>query len=275
MYFIYQNKYSNYLNLNLINVKYATDRIIINNDFGIKLSDNYTKQANDLIVYKLHLFLSAVVCQNQLKDKIVVIDTNTFQNGLKIGKKRYIVEALEYLKHIEFKYTYYIRKNEKTNEWQTEIRQCKIVDDYVLSKGYVNVKLNADYIKLLGYKIKTCKERQYIELPSKFFTLDIKNYRHSVYLAYYILLNKKRNYSKARQNIVSIKELVKYCPTLKTYDKLGKQKQVSRTIIEPFKNNMKYLATELGFKWNNTKEWQNYLSFINDTIVFDFNSSQQ
>ncbi len=270
MYILYQNRYSNNLNLNLIKVKYADDRTILENDFAIRLSDDYISQANDLIVFKLHLFLAALVCQKQLKDEIVIIDTNTFENGLKIGKKRYLVNALDYLKHIEFRYNYYISKNEKTNKWKTEVRTCKIVDDYDLSKGYVKVKLNADYIKLLGYKIKTCKERQYIELPSKFFELDIKNYKHSVYLAYYILLNKKRNYNNVRKNIVSVKELVKYCPTLKTYDDLDEQKQVSRTIITPFKNNMDYLKNELGFEWDYANKGNTYLSFINNKIIFDF-----
>ena len=270
MYTLYQNKYSNYLNLNLIKVKYADERTIVDNDFSIRLSKDYKEEVNDLIVFKLHLFLGALVCQNHLKDEIVIIDTNTFENGLKIGKKRYIVNALEYLKHIEFKYNYYISKNEKTNKWKTEVRTCKIVDDYALSKGYVKIKFNKDYIKLLGYKIKTCKERQYIELPPKFFELDIKNYKHSVYLAYYILLNKKRNYNKVRQNIVSVKELVKYCPTLKSYDDLDEQKQVSRTIITPFKNNMDYLKNELGFEWDYAMKGTTYLSFINNKIVFDF-----
>ena len=87
MYALYQNKYSNYLNLNLIKVKYADDRTIIDNDFSIRLSKEYKEEVNDLIVFKLHLFLSAIVCQNQLKDEIVIIDTDTFENGLKIGKK--------------------------------------------------------------------------------------------------------------------------------------------------------------------------------------------
>lgn len=50
MYALYQNKYSNYLNLNLIRVKYADDRTILDNDFAIRLSDDYT-------LLKLSLYL--------------------------------------------------------------------------------------------------------------------------------------------------------------------------------------------------------------------------
>ena len=87
MYLLYQNKYSNYLNLNLIKVKYAEDRTILDNDFSIRLGKDYVDVANDLIVFKLHLFLGVLACQNQLKDEIVVIDTNTFESTLKISKK--------------------------------------------------------------------------------------------------------------------------------------------------------------------------------------------
>lgn len=269
MYSLYQNKYSNYLNLNLIRVKYEDKRTIIDNDFSIRLSKDYADVANDLITFKLYLFISVQACQNQLKDNVITIDTNTFENTLKIRKKKYLTNSLDYLKSIEYKYNYYISKNEKTNKWKTEIRGCKIVDEYIVSKGYIKIKLNANYIMLLGYKIKSCKARQFIELPESFFGLDIKNYKHSVYLAYYILLNKKRNYNKARKNIISVKELVKYCPALKTYDELDEQKQVSRAIIKPFIKNMNYLANILNFKWNDDVEWQNYLSFINDKIVLN------
>ena len=268
MYQLYQNKYSNYLNLNLIKVRYTKEKTIVNQDFAIKLSDNYDDKANDLITFKLHLFLSALACQNSLKERIIIIDTNTLKSALKIGKKRYIEEALNYLKAITFRYNYFISKSEKTNKWKTEIRECKIIDYYNSSKGYIKIKLNEDYIKLLGYKIKTCKEKQYVELPKELFTLDIKNYRHSVFLGYYILLNQKRNYSNARKNIVSVKELVKYCPLLKSYDDLGKEKQITRTIIEPFKNNMNYLANQFNFKWQFSNEVNTYLSFLNNKIIF-------
>lgn len=64
MFILYQNKYSNYLNLNLIKVKYADDRTIVDNDFSIRLSKEYKEEVNDLIVFKLHLFLGALVCRS-------------------------------------------------------------------------------------------------------------------------------------------------------------------------------------------------------------------
>ena len=54
------------------------------------------------------------------------------------------------------------------------------------------------------------------------------------------------------------------------YDELDEQKQVSRTIITPFKNNMDYLKNELGFEWDYATKGNTYLSFINNKIIFDF-----
>ena len=186
-------------------------------------------------------------------------------------KKSDVIKSLDYLKAITYKYNHYIGKD-KLGVWKLEVIQCNIIDDYTTTKGYIKVKFNRGYMKLLEHNIKTCKSKQFVELSNKFFTLDIKKYRYSVFLAFYINLNKKRNYGKARQNIISVKELVKYCPQLPTYEELGEQKQVSRRIIEPFKANMNYLEQELGFKWEyaNT-EVKNYLSFMSNKIIFDFN----
>lgn len=43
MHKLYQNKYSNELNLNLINVRYAEKNSIVSDEFAISLSANYPK----------------------------------------------------------------------------------------------------------------------------------------------------------------------------------------------------------------------------------------
>lgn len=272
MYVLYQNKYSNYLSLNLINVRYAKNNNLLEKDFAIRLNNICPLNANDVITFKLYLFLGYIASLNGLRDDILVIDTNDITNTLKVSKKAYIVNSLEYLKAIEFKYNYYISKNENSNKWKTEIRSCKIIDSYTISKGYIKVKLNHDYIRLLSYKIKSCKEKQYVELPKNFFAIDIKNYKHSAYLYFRICLHRKLCYNKHNLNIISVKELVKYCPLLPYYEDLGKQKQVSRSIIKPFENNMNYLAKLFNFKWKYANEITSYISFINNKICFDFNN---
>lgn len=67
MFILYQNRYSNYLNLNLIKVKYADNRTIVDSDFSIRLSKEYKEEVNDLIVFKLHLFLGASVWEKYKK----------------------------------------------------------------------------------------------------------------------------------------------------------------------------------------------------------------
>lgn len=270
MYQLYQNKYSNYLSLNLIKVRYSEDYTIVDKEFGIQLKANFPDKVNDSITFKLYLFLSVLIGQNEPNNDVVMFDTNTFQNTLKIGKKSDVIKSLDYLKAITYKYMHYLSKD-KFGKWKTEIIQCNIIDDYTTTKGYIKVKFNHGYMILLEHNVKTCKNKQFIELPKDFFGLDIKRYRHSSFLAFYIFLNQKRNYGKARMNIVSVKELVKYSPKLPTYEELEEQKQVSRNLVEPFKANMDYLAQELGFEWKYTNtDVKNYLSFMTNKVVFDF-----
>ena len=51
MYKLYQNKYSNYLNLNLINVKYARNNVIEDNNFAIILRGKFEEETNDIITF--------------------------------------------------------------------------------------------------------------------------------------------------------------------------------------------------------------------------------
>ena len=58
MYQLYQNKYSNYLSLNLIKVRYSEDYTIVGKEFGIQLKANFSNKVNDSMAFKLYLFLS-------------------------------------------------------------------------------------------------------------------------------------------------------------------------------------------------------------------------
>lgn len=264
MYNLYQNKYANKLHQNIIRVKYIDNHILRDKDYAIKLNAS-SIEANDLITFKLYLYLGAMLTQNALNDEILTLDTKTLENVLKIGKKRYIVSSLEYLKAIEFKYLYFKGKN-KANKWLVEERSCKVIDDYTSSKGIIRVKFNKDYLTLLGYG------KLHIQLPQELFSLDIKKYHHSLFMGFRVLLHRQVNFNKKQKNTISVKEIVKYCPLLPTYDELGKQKQITRNIYEPFKSNMDYMANELGFSWQYESNITTYLSFINNKIVLDSNN---
>lgn len=261
MYSLYQNKYANKLHLNIIRVKYSDNQLLRDKDFAIKLN-TLPSEANDLITFKLYLYLGALLTQNGLNDEILTLDSKSLLNALKIGKKEYVISSLEYLKAIEFKYFYFTGKN-KANKWQFEERGCKIVDDYVSSKGTIKVKFNKDYLTLLGYG------RLHIQLPQEFFSLDIKKYHHSLFMAFRVLLHRQVNFNKKQKNIISVKEILKYCPQLPTYEDLGKQKQITRNIYEPFKNNMNYMANKLGFTWQYENNITTYLSFMANKVMLE------
>ena len=232
MYNIYQNRYANKLHLNIIRVKYSKEHTIVDRDFAIKLCDDYNNSANDLITYKLYLYLGCLLSQKGLKDEILTLDTKTFLKAIKTTKKVYIVSSLEYLKTIRFNYYYF--KGKKTG-YTKETRTCSIIDDFTCIKGSIMIKFNKNYLKLLGYSKLT------LQIPNELFDININKYRHSLFMGFRILLHRQVNFNKKLKNIISVKEIVKYCPTLPSYDKLNKSKQVKKNILDPFSNNMDYL----------------------------------
>lgn len=72
MYILYQNKYSNYLSLNLINVRYAKNNTLLERDFAIRLNNICPLNTNDVITFKLYLLLGSIASLNGLRDDILV-----------------------------------------------------------------------------------------------------------------------------------------------------------------------------------------------------------
>ena len=84
-----------------------------------------------------------------------------------------------------------------------------------------------------------------------------------------VLFHRQVNYNKKYKNIISVKEITKYCPLLPCYDDLNESKQVSRNILEPFKKNMDYMSKSLNFTWHYENEPTTYNTFINNKIVLE------
>lgn len=88
------------------------------------------------------------------------------------------------------------------------------------------------------------------DIQDKLSISDIRYYRHSIFIANYILLHKRRNKGKKNENTISVKELVKNCPLLPLYEDLDKeQRQVYRSIIKPFDTNLKNACMFLGLNY--------------------------
>lgn len=99
--------------------------------------------------------------------------------------------------------------------------------------------------------------------------MNITKYHHSLFMGVRVLFHRQVNYNKEQQNIISVKEITKYCPLLPCYDDLNESKQVSRNILEPFKKNMDYMSESLNFTWHYENEPTTYNSFINSKIVLE------
>lgn len=268
--YLYENRYSNYLTQNLIRVRYANNKTIVDSDYSIRTTLCDFSNVNDIITFKLFLYLGCLITKRDIENNTILLETEILKTDLKISQNKYLKRSLDYLKSITFKYNFYKGKNPLTKRFKTETRECNIIDDYSFSRGSLSLWVDDNFISLICYY-----KNQLIDIPEDFFKLDIKSYRHSAFLMYSLLLNRKRNYGKDRANYISVKELIKHCPLLPLYEELGEDKQITRSIISPFEKNMNYLATTFGFEWQYENEINNtYIGFYQNKVLLNFNEEE-
>ena len=171
---------------------------------------------------------------------------------LSISDVRHFEYSLIYLSSISFDYKVH-------SSWYS----CNILASYKHLKGYFKVVFSDDFISLLD------RTKQFYQVPNEVLNSDIRYYRHSVFIANYILLHKRRNKGKKTENVISVKELIKNCPLLPLYDELDKeQRQVYRSIIKPFDTNLKNACMFLGLNYRYDNTPKNYIDFTRSKIIF-------
>jgi len=98
------------------------------------------------------------------------------------------------------------------------------------------------YETLLGYKA--------MPRPDRLLTIDTSRHKHAYALGTYIYWQKYINAGKPRENVMTVKALLAACPNLPRYEELDKSKgEISRKIIEPFRNNLNVLEDMGFFTW--------------------------
>ena len=139
-----------------------------------------------------------------------------------------------------------------------------IINTYEHKRGYFKVIFDNEFLVLLS------RTRQFYQIPKELLKIDIRYYKHSLFIGNYLYLHKRRNKGKKNENIISVKELIKNCPLLPKYEELDKkQRQVDRNIIKPFELNLNKLSKILNFNYSylNGKP-NNYNEFITNKIEF-------
>ena len=259
MYKIYQNKYSNNLIFNIIDVRYGNNDMIGNKTLSVKdstitLSDSNLIYDNPNITYKLIFYLINTLTNDGLNNSTHTFYTKDIFNDLNLSKTKYIEASLNYLKNIQ--YTYKIVTNNVTTN---------IIDTYEKRRGYFKVTFSSGFIELLG------KSRQYLELPKEVLKVNIKYYRHSLYITTYLFLHRRRNKGKPNESIISVKDLIKNIPTLPKYERLDRnQMQIKRSIITPLECNLNYIERFWGIDWSyTTQEVNDYREFITNKVTFN------
>ena len=198
------------------------------------------------------LYLCSLITECGLNEDSFVITSKDIQYKLSISDIRHFEYSLIYLSSISFDYKVH-------SSWYS----CNILASYKHFKGYFKAIFSDDFISLLD------RTKQFYQVPNEVLNSDIRYYRHSIFIANYILLHKRRNKGKKNENTISVKELVKNCPLLPLYEDLDKeQRQVCRSIIKPFDTNLKNACMFLGLNYKYDNEYNNYIDFTRTKIIF-------
>ena len=254
IYRIYENKYFNNLLLNLIKVRNCENTTLESQEFYISLNRTCKLNDNPSITFKVMLYLCSLLTDSGLNENTFIITIKDMQDKIGISNAIYLDTSLNYLSSVSYDYKYH-------SNWQT----CNIIASYSHFKGYFKVIFDDDFITLLD------RTKQFYQVPKSLLTSDIRYYKHSIFIANYILIHQRRNKRKQNENIIAIKELVKNSPLLPLYEELNKeQRQVARAIIKPFEANLNNACRLLNMSWQYAdKIPTNYIEFMRAKILLD------
>lgn len=241
----------------MIKVRYCENTAIEEeNEYNISLNNADKQCANPTYTFKIMLYLCSLLTESGLNENKLIITSNEIHNKLGIMNLNGFDSALYYISSIAYDYKLFPKSN-----WYSV---DKIIVSHKHFKGYYEIVFNDEFLILLGRERK-----QFYAIPKELLNCDVRYKIHSVFIGNYILLHQRRNKGKANELIISIKELIKNCPLLPRYDELGADRQVSRAIIEPFKNNLNFACYLLGIKWHYDNEPKNYIDFIKAKVILD------
>ncbi len=247
---IYENKYSNPLLLNLIKVRYSNSAIIEDKEYTISLNNANNQYGNNNNIFKVMLYLCNLLTDNGLNDNTYTITRDDITNMLGIANTSDFKGSLDYISSISYSYKLF----EKSQRYYVD----KIISSYKHFRGYFRVVFTDEFMTLLD------RQKQFYQMPKSLLKANTRYYRHSLFIGNYIQLHKRRNKGKDNENIISVKELFKICPTLPNYDELSSsQKHTARAIITPFEKNLQYACDLIGVRWkyNTFVKPNNYIAF--------------
>lgn len=224
------------------------------NEYNIRLNNTDKQCANSTYTFKVMLYICSLLTESGLNENNLIITSKEIHNELGIMSLNVFDSALYYISSIAYDYKLFPKSN-----WYSV---DNIIVSYKHHRGYYKIVFSDEFLILLGRT-----RNQFYSIPKELLNCDVRYKVHSVFIGNYILLHQRRNKGKANEHIISIKELIKNCPLLPRYDKLGEDKQVSRAIIKPFTKNLDYACDLLGIQWNYDNEPKNYIDFIKAKVI--------
>lgn len=203
------------------------------------------------------LYLCSLLTENGLNENTYIITCDDIHDKLNINILNAFKGSLQYISSIAFGYKLF-----NQSKWYSV---DNIITSYTQFKGHFRVVFSDEFIILLD------RTKQFYQVKKSLLKSDVRYYRHSIFIGNYILLHQRRNKGKNNEFVISVKELVKNCPLLPLYENLKKeQRQVKKTIITPFENNLTFACSKLDLNWKYVdSEPTNYIDFIRSKIILE------
>lgn len=204
-------------------------------DFSLMLA-NYEKGISTNAKITLDIFLKEF-CSNETPDGLIQLPLRDYMEirGLSDSKtaRKQVLYNIEEVKKIRFSCTE-LNKSSKKKEFMGGI------DLYggtgLIQKGIIRFRFNPDYLRFRNLT------HFFINYPKEIYRINVKYFPYSYYFGCYIAENFRMNEGRERVNIISIKTLLEYTPTIPTKDEVSKgNRRYFDRIIEPTIRNLDQL----------------------------------
>jgi hypothetical protein len=120
------------------------------------------------------------------------------------------------------------------------------VDMYLFGGSAIGISNSIIYFTFSNTAFICLKDYPTMALPDALFRIPAR-YKHAYGMGRFIYRHKRMNAGKPNENRISVKKLLEACPNIPRYEDLDKSRgEITRKIIEPFRNNLNALEDCTG-----------------------------
>jgi hypothetical protein len=238
-------------------------------DFRLHIK-GYTELENSIHQSAAMLLDSLMITatQNGLQDTLVKLPLKKYMlmRRLKCAKEARVqvrrdIDALE---RVSFEYK---GKGKQKDTWLRVYISGGTAGQ--IENGDIIFRFNQDFFD--SFRVSVKNKYLYMYFPKEALQGNIRRHPHKYWLARKISEHKRMNIGKKNENILSVKTLVKSCPSLpKEEDVESSGRGFTQRIREPFERDMNEFNKSLSWHYINGKTPQTFKTFMCSSITIDW-----